>query len=58
MTCQMILRLALEAVVSDRTVKRWLANPSGVSSNSRARLERAATSLGYPLPGPARLAVA
>ena len=27
---QMILRLALEAVVSEKTVRRWLANPQRI----------------------------
>jgi len=47
---QMILRLALEAVVSEKTVRRWLANPKGVSPRSQIRLERARLALGYPLP--------
>jgi DNA-binding LacI/PurR family transcriptional regulator len=47
---QMILRLALEAIVSEKTVRRWLADPRVVSARSRIRLERAARALGYPLP--------
>lgn len=45
-----ILRLALEAIVSEKTVRRWVRNPASVSENSRTRLERAARALGYPLP--------
>jgi DNA-binding LacI/PurR family transcriptional regulator len=53
MTCQQVLRLALEGVVSEKTVRRWLANPASVSTNSRERLDRAARMLGYQLPQPA-----
>ena len=49
---QQILRLALEAVVSEKTVRRWWANPRSVSAHNRIRLERAAKALGYPLPQP------
>ncbi len=44
---QQILRLALEAVTSEKTVRRWLADPEGVSDRSRIRLDRAADVLGY-----------
>lgn len=43
-------RLALEAICSERTARRWRENPEDVSENSRIRLERAAQRLGLPLP--------
>jgi DNA-binding LacI/PurR family transcriptional regulator len=50
MNPQQILRVALEAVISEKTVKRWLVNPDSVAFRSRIRLETAAKTLGYPLP--------
>lgn len=48
---QRLLRLAIEAVVSEKTVRRWLADPKGgVSARSRIRLEQACDSLGYEMP--------
>lgn len=47
---QQILRLALEGVISEKTVRRWLADPDSVAPRSRIRLESAANRLGYPLP--------
>jgi hypothetical protein len=43
-------RLAVAAVCSDRTARRWYQGPDTVRENSRVRLERAAAELGLPLP--------
>ena len=46
-------RLALEALMSERTVRRAYVQPEGVRESTRLRLARAAKRLGLPLP-PAR----
>jgi DNA-binding LacI/PurR family transcriptional regulator len=47
---QAILRVAIEAVCSEKTVKRWLADPNGVSPRSRIRIEQAIQRLGMGKP--------
>ena len=42
-------RLAVAAVCSDRTAKRWYEHQK-IRENSQIRLHRAATELGLPLP--------
>lgn len=39
-------RIAMEALVSERTVIRWLAEPHSVSEHSVLRIERAIAALG------------
>ncbi len=46
MTERDAMRLALHACVSHRTVIRWLANPTKVHPNTRARLEQSCRELG------------
>ena len=49
-TAHDLLRLAVTAVCSEKTARRWWSNPDGVQETSRIRLERAASELGLPLP--------
>ena len=46
-------RLAVAAICSDKTARRWFENPSRLNETSRIRLERAALELGLPLPATA-----
>jgi hypothetical protein len=46
-----IRRLAVAAVCSEKTVRRWLLREDGVGESSRVRLERAQRELGVVVAG-------
>lgn len=47
---QDVRRLAVETLMSERTVYRWYAKPSSLTRANRLRLERAAARMCIPLP--------
>lgn len=50
MTPRQIMRLALEAGVSDNTVRRYLKDPTRAEETTRERITRGAAALSIKLP--------